>query len=227
MSVLDRLRSTQLSPRVAAFSIVGMLVVMTGVVMLVRQMADTAPVSAGKPAGISVTASEKKSASAARAGAGAGKDDPYQIIVERNLFRPVTGASPAPESPETAPPPPTPPQPPVQPMPLPVPSGKIDEVKKGVAFTGAVQIAGVQRALLENLQSKEARYTGQGESAFGYRVMSISSQLVVLEKNGLQFTLTLGENKPDAPPPAGKQGGQPGGQPGQQGGPEGQPRPEG
>lgn len=220
MSILERLRKTQLSPRIAVFSIVGLVVVMSGVVVMVRKMADTSPALAVKPAGINASAEEKKDKAETKAAAEARTEDPYAIIVERNLFKPVTAASLASDTAKPAPPP-APPKPPLPPMPVPAPSGNIDEVKKNIAFTGSVQIAGVQQALLENLQTKETRYTSQGESAFGYRVMTVSSQLVVLEKNGLQFTLTMGEGKPDAPAAAPKPGEQ---KPGQPGGPEGQPR---
>jgi len=211
-----------------------MVVVLTGVVITARKMAETSPVVAEKtaPASTDVKAKvvETKGGSKAKSAEESRSEDPYEIIVERNLFRPVTAASLAQSgSGGASGPPKTAPQSaPLPPMPV-APTGNIDEVKKNIAFTGAVELPDGQQALLENLQSKETKFVRQGESAFGYRVMTISSQLVVLEKNGLQFTLTMGENKPDAPAAgAPKPGGQPGqpGQPGQ-GGPEGQPRPSG
>lgn len=231
MSVLDRLRTTQITPRTAAYCIIALVVLLSIAVVTVRKMSDTSPVyavagkTASKSEGVDVKIDEKKGEKARAASRSA---DPYAVIVERNLFRPVTAASLASVAPNPpAPAPPT--KAPLPPMPI-APQGNIDEVKKNVAFTGAVGMPSGQQALLENLQTKETKFVGQGESAFGYRVVTISSQLVVLEKNGLQFTLTMGENKPDAPAPAaGKPGGQPGqpGQPGGPGGPEGQPKPGG
>lgn len=228
MSAIERLRSIQVSPRIAAYCMIALVVLLSGVVVTVRKMADTTPAyavagkSVPRSVGVNARADERRDIATGKKAAGS---DPYAIIVERNLFRPV-GAQPEPQGPKAAPPP-TGPKPPLPPMPV-APAGNIDEVKKNVAFTGAVGMPSGQMALLENLQSKETRFVSQGESAFGYRVMTISSQLVVLEKNGLQFTLTMGENKTDAPPAAGaKPGEQKPGQPGQPGGPPGQPRPGG
>ena len=226
MSVLDRLRTTQVTPRTAVYSIIVLVAVLGSAVVAVRKMADTSPVHAvaGKPAvksgKVDVKIDEKKAVSAKDA---LKAEDPYAIIAERNLFSPVgsssTASMPA-KLPTSAPPP----KPSIPPMTLPVPMGNIDEVKKHVAFTGAVGMPSGQQALLENLQTKETKFVGQGESAFGYRVVTISSQLVVLEKNNLQFTLTMGENKSDAPAAAAPK---PGGQPGQPGAPQVPPKPGG
>ncbi len=223
MSAIDRLRSIQVSPRIAAYCMIAMIVILSGVVVTVRKMADTTPAYAvaGKSGakGINARADEKKGKAGAVTASTSG--DPYAIIVERNLFQPVGAV----QQPGQGGKPATPPTPPAKPLlpPMPVaPAGNIDEVKKNIAFTGAVGMPSGQMALLENLQSKETRFVGQGESAFGYRVMTINSQLVVLEKNGLQFTLTMGENKTDAPAAPAKPGGD-----GKPGGPEGQPKPGG
>jgi len=225
MSMVDRLRSTQITPRTAIFSILALVVVLSGVIVTVRKMTDTSPAYAVAPktskgAGVDVKIDETRGSKVAAAAA---SDSPYAIIVERNLFRPVTGAPEQSGTPGGSKPPAPPVKPPLPPMPV-APQGNIDEVKKNIAFTGAVGMPSGQMALLENLQSKETKFVTQGESAFGYRVMTISSQLVVLEKNGLQFTLSMGENKPDAPAAPAKPAG---GQPGQPGGPEGQPKPGG
>lgn len=224
MSAIDRLRSIQVSPRIAVYCMIAMIVLLSGVVVAVRKVADTTPAYAvaGKSGatGINARADEKKGGPGAVIASKSG--DPYAIITERNLFQPVGDV----QQPSQGGKPTTPPPPSVKPLlpPMPVaPAGNIDEVKKNIAFTGAVGMPNGQQALLENLQSKETRFVGQGESAFGYRVMTINSQLVVLEKNGLQFTLTMGENKTDAPAAAPPK---PGGD-GKPGGPEGQPKPGG
>ena len=226
MSVLDRLRTTEITPRTAAYCIIVLMVVLGSAIVVVRRMADTSPVRAvpGKPAfrtgKVDVKIDERKGA---RPTDLAKCEDPYAVIAERNLFAPVAASSAAVAEPTKAPTP-APPKQGIPPMSLPVPMGNIDEVKKHVAFTGAVGMPSGQQALLENLQTKEAKFVGQGESAFGYRVITISSQLVVLEKNNLQFTLAMGENKADVPPPAAPK---PGGQPDQPGRPDGQPKPGG
>jgi hypothetical protein len=209
------------------YCVIAMIVILSAVVVTVRKIADTTPAyavagkSVPKSAGLNARADEKKDKPGT--GIASKSGDPYAIIVERNLFQPVTAGSLAQGGSQGAKPTPSPEvKTPLPPMPV-APAGNIDEVKKNIAFTGAVGMPSGQQALLENLQSKETRFVSQGESAFGYRVMTISSQLVVLEKNGLQFTLTMGENKADAPAAAPPK---PGGEQ-KQGGPEGQPKPGG
>jgi hypothetical protein len=231
MSAFDRLSSIQVSPRMAAYSMIALVVVLSGVVVTVRKVADTSPAYAvaDKPAAKSTGVNAKVDEKTDKAkGKESKADDPYAIIIERNLFRPVAvGSLAVTETQGAKPTPPPPVKSPLPPMPV-APAGNIDEVKKNIAFTGAVGMPSGQQALIENLQTKETRFVSQGESAFGYRVMTISSQLVVLEKNGLQFTLTMGENKTDAPPaPGPKPGEQKPGQPGQPGGPEGGHKPGG
>lgn len=220
MSIVDRLRSIQVSPRVAMYCLLAMIVLLSAVVVTVRKIADTTPAyavagkSGDKSAGVNARVDEKKEKSNPKPAAESKSEDPYAIIVKRNLFKPLTtgslaqGAKPTP-SPDV--------KSPLPPMPV-APAGNIDEVKKNIAFTGAVGMPSGQQALFENLQTKETRFVSQGESVFGYRVLTISSQLVVLEKNGLQFTLTMGENKPNAPaaaPPKPGSEQKPGGPPGQ------------
>lgn len=180
--------------------------------------------------------------------------DPYAVIVDRNLFKAVSlGGIAAPSSPgpgghaarpggkgSTMPlgvprggPPPGMAGP-LPPMPIgPRPGGNPDEMKRTVAFTGVIDTPTGTKALLENLATKEARFAASGESAFGFRVQSITDRTVLLEKDGMPFSLDLGENKSDADggskpggtppggaPPGGPQPGPPGGpQPGQPGGP--------
>jgi len=152
--------------------------------------------------------------------------NPYAVIAERNLFRPLTqlGPGPRPSSPTSPPPggkmpvlpagksggPPSP-----APRSPSSPPGSAD-FKKTLAFTGVVETPDGTQALIENIQTKECRFVKQGDNAFGCRVTNINSQILSLEKDGSSFTLNIGENKPDsggaAPPPGGgqpKEGGPP------------------
>jgi len=217
MSMLERLRTTEITPRKAAYAVAAMVVVLAGLVYAVSRMAAAPPgreeltPASQRAGGVRVTVDEKKAGAAApevRPQVG----DPYAVIAQRNLFQAVNVGSSAASggnqsrgaSGATRPTPA--PSPVLPPMPV-APMGNIDETRKNVAFTGSVRIGGVEQALIENLQTKEWRYVSQGQSAFGYRVMTVSPQLIVLEKNGLQFALSIGENKTDAPPAAAKPGG--------------------
>jgi hypothetical protein len=141
---------------------------------------------------------------------------PYAVIAERNLFRlsksdkgsatngGASKGTPSPGGPPKMPGIPPMPIPSIGPMP---PMGNMSvrpmggdggEAKKSIAFTGAVETPSGPQALLENIQTKESRFVGRNESAFGCRVCDISAQMVSLEKDGVRFTLAIGENKPDS-----------------------------
>ena len=100
-----------------------------------------------------------------------------------------------------------------------------DDFKKSLAFTGVVQTSAGTQALLENLKTKETRFVARGESAFGCRVANISQQSVMLEKDGAEFRLNIGENKSDTEPSAPKPGGEQ--KPPQPGGEQKPPQPGG
>ena len=173
--------------------------------------------------------------------------NPNVVITERNLFRPVGGTSGSSAKPEprlvvkavvpnvpgmmggrpgqlpTIPSGAAPPGPPPNQGPKPG-GGNANDFKKIVAFTGLVETTSGTQALVENIQSKETRFVSRGESAFGCKVVTISARSLTLEKDGSQFTLGIGENKPDSdgakPPPPGGGGGPPPNE-GRPGGPRG------
>ncbi|HUV04713.1 MAG TPA: hypothetical protein VMX94_06360 [Armatimonadota bacterium] len=215
MSIIDRLRSTQVSSRVAAVCI-GLLLLAAMVVVVAaknsassvppRPKAKTAkPAAKAKQVNVEVrerTPSDAKEKSKAKPtaqakpapqAAAAPKEDPYAVIVQRNLFRPVQPAA------VTPPPPPTPPKvTPLPPMPAGPPKPDVSEFKKTIAFTGLVETPTGRQALLEKFSSKETRFVAEGEEAFGCRLVKIAERSVTLEKDGSQFNLNIGENKPGA-----------------------------
>ena len=217
MKIINFLHSTQVSRRTAAICIGVLLLAAMAVVVAAKNSASSAParprVKTVKPAAkakrvdLQVRETSPKDAKAKSeakpAPQAAAKDDPYAVIVERNLFRPVQpGAATAP-TPSPGGGSPTPPPPPkVTPLP-PMPSGgkpsggDVGEFKKTIAFTGLVETLTGKQALLENLTSKETRFVAQGENAFGCRLVDIAEGSVTLEKDGSQFKLRIGENKPD------------------------------
>jgi len=108
----------------------------------------------------------------------------------------------------------------------------MDSVRKNIAFTGLIETPEGTQAMLENLSGKEVRFLRCGETAFGCRLVSVTPEAAQLEKDGIRFTLAIGENKPDTEPGSGaKTGSEPpkpsGGEPGKPGGPPGSPPPKG
>jgi len=222
MNIINRLHSTQVSRRTAAICIGVLLLAAMAVVVAAKNSASSAParpkVKTVKPAAkakrVDLQVREtsprdaKAKSEAKPAPQAAAKDDPYAVIVERNLFRPVqpgavTAPPPSPgggkEPGKSGGGPPPPPKAPTLP-PIPSggkPSGGDGEFKKTIAFTGMVETSTGKQALLENLTSKETRFVAQGENAFGCRLVDIAEGSVTLEKDGSQFKLRIGENKPD------------------------------
>ncbi|MDD3925688.1 MAG: hypothetical protein PHT33_03410 [bacterium] len=75
-------------------------------------------------------------------------------------------------------------------------------IRKSMAFTGVVESGGEKRALLENLSTSETRFAAQGEEIFGLRLAEIGERYIILEKDGSQVRLEMGENKSDSVPGA-------------------------
>jgi len=268
MSVIDRLRSIEVSTRTAVICVVVALLVATAVVLGAKNAANRKPAdSASKPKAqtntVKVKISERraslekhgkpsdKTGAKTNGGKQSARSKPsapavqgppvlrgsspargaYSVIAERNLFRPlVAGASPSqlpsaevkkPSAGSSGPKPNVPALPPQSGRGAPggPPSGGGGDSKKTVAFTGVVETPDGKQALLENLQTKETRFVKQGESAFGCRVVSIGPQVVSLEKDGSQFTLSIGENKSEAPAASPPAGGKPGPEKPPEGGP--------
>ena len=213
MSVVEQLRTTELTPRTTLFGICVMLLLAAGVVAGVLKVMNgtlAADNSHPHPPGHTLSTPVK----AMRAG-WPGKPD-YSVIIKRNLFKPVidnTAGAPAsgPGAPiipggnntsnttimkEIRPFTPSPPRPP----------------RPKLAYTGCVEFNGETYALLENLDLGAAQYIRQDSVAFGCKLVEIAPQSVKLEWRGETFTLNLGDNKTEVPtktenqPP--KQGGE-------------------
>ncbi len=200
MSVVERLRSTQVSTRAAVICIVAVLLGSTVVVIMAKNVVgNQQPRSTERRAKPEVDKARVKvdelDAPPSEAGSSPQANpakDPYAIIVARNLFKPLGASKPKPPAPGD--------QESLLPMPVAMPPDvNLDEIKKEIVFTGVVGTPDGIQALLENLATKETRFVAVDESVFGCRVVSISPREVLLNKGGAQFTLKIGENKPDAP----------------------------
>ena len=212
MSVIERLRSTQVSARAAAVCIIAVLLASIVVVITAKNVVSNQQPRLSQREGDSevnkarvrvneLDGQPPKAGSNTRASSekNPSNKDPYAIIVERNLFKPLGGSKP--KSGDTSPKPPAPGnQESLLPMFVAMPPDvSFDEIKKQIVFTGVVATADGIQALLENLSTQETRFVAVGDSAFGCRVVSISPREVLLNEGGAQFTLKIGENKPDVP----------------------------
>jgi len=221
MSLVNKLQSTDISPRTALFSIVVLVLATAGVLAVVmklinapassreRNEANLPPVT-GQPASVTARGPEKIVESSF-------SQPDYGVIVARNLFRPTETAVAVTASPS--------------PLPIPGPapatrSGSVPPLKLFVnnnpttppveqpklAYTGVVVIADETYALIEHLDTHEAQYVSKGGTAFECKVVEITPISVAIEYMGTPFTLKLGENKKEpepTPPPAAQQGNQP------------------
>ena len=240
MNLIGRLRSVEVSARAAMLSIGVLLAVVVVVIVVAKNAASTSaarptakPSVEAKRMRVNITQAKPKEPTPAPA-AKPKDSDPYSVIAERNLFRPVSGGG---AGPAAKPPTPGPPsggpvmavrRPGMLP-PMPIggapPSPPSDDFKKSLAFTGVVQTSAGMQALLENLKTKETRFAARGDSAFGCRLVDISQQAVTLEKEGAEFRLNIGENKPDTEASAAKPSGEQ--KPPQPGGEQKSPQPSG
>lgn len=188
------LRTTDVSPRAALFSIFGLIVVMTGAIFGIVKLMNRAP--AVEPA---VPPAALQSATFAPASS---KTTPvkvsrnYRLIVKRNLFRSTGKAAPAGSGP-------------LNPLPIGVLNAKNSATVTKIvppftppkptgpklAYTGHVEIAGVTYALIENLDQSVAQYTRVDGMAFGCRLTEIAARYVTLDQNGQKITLQIGDNK--------------------------------
>jgi len=239
MSLMTKLRSTEVTPRTALLSIAVLVLATAGVLTAVVKLMNGAhadkPDHTDRPA--PPVAMETYDPGKI-ADLPPGKPD-YTIIIKRNLFRPVEGAVATIVPPATANPLPPPlgkkpaSVPPFQPFANSTPAAPTVTPPK-LAYTGVVEIAGETYALIEHLESHEAKYVRLGGTAFDCKATEITARAVDLEYAGMPFTLNLGENKTEpapTPPPAAQPNNQPppgGGQPPAAGntGAEG-PRPDG
>jgi len=217
MSVVDKLRGTEVTPRTALLSIVVLLLATAGVLTAVVKVLNGPSSSAGTPekAGAPITAAKASGDGGKYAPAPAGKAD-YGVIAKRNLFhspRKIEVAAVAPVAP-----PPFPTKKQTEPF-NPFRSGPTtpEMTPPPLAFTGVVEVGGETYALIEHLESHDAQYVPVGGKAFGCTVTEINARAVSLEIGNTPFMLNIGENKTEpepTPPPAAQQNNrQPGGAP--------------
>ncbi|MGB9588441.1 MAG: hypothetical protein ACPL7O_09715 [Armatimonadota bacterium] len=232
MSVIERLRSTEVSTRTATVCLGVLILAMATIVLAsrgperVKAPTQTLEVSSKSRAAVSRPRTSSASGEPAtshthivveRASVPSDQEDPYAVIVNRNLFRAVKVGS-LPGSPTVGGkgngteegrkhtgPPPSGKFNGIEPLPMPGggrgvrPSGATEnEFMKSLAFTGVIDSPAGRQALLENITSKETRFVSKGENAFGCRVIDFDERRITIEKNGELFVLNIGENKPDA-----------------------------
>lgn len=226
---LNRLQNTQISPKVIAVCVVSFLVVASFGVLIVKKVVSQSPQPAADSS-VSVNLN-KTSTNMIKTSAQAGSDkivnnndkatvtasvdskDPYAIIVERNIFKPIGAAGGNSGVPGLV-------QiikpggilPPLTITTLPGFNGggfpgfgsrgsRGGGGAQKIAFTGIVETPDGIQALLENTATLETRYAGVGDSAFGMTVDEVTSRSVALRSNdGQSLNLRLGENKTDTPP---------------------------
>ncbi|MFA4015281.1 MAG: hypothetical protein RUDDFDWM_000361 [Candidatus Fervidibacterota bacterium] len=75
------------------------------------------------------------------------------------------------------------------------PAQSYQEKPKNITYTAFVLIGGKPLALLEDTSIKDGCYVGEGEYAFGVRVLRITPDVIEVEKDGQIFYYALGENK--------------------------------
>ena len=225
MSLVNKMQSTDVSPRTVLLSIVVLVLATAGVLTAVVKLMNAPAPSRGPqlvdlPPTPVATVSVPARGPDKSTGASPVKAD-YSIIVKRNLFRPtqtaVAAVTAPPPAVPIAPPPAKPPVvPPFKPLVNPAPATPPVAQPK-LAYTGMVEVGGETYALIEHLDTREAQYVRKGGTAFECKVVEVTPVSVAIEHMGAPFTLNLGENKKEetAPPPAAQSGNQPpsGGQP--------------
>jgi hypothetical protein len=190
MSVMSRMKSTDVSPKTALISILVFLLVAGGAIFgLVKLLTGSSGTTAAVEPDLRPAITAAAKAPAKNTAVPVTTDD--AIIVKRNLFR-LSGAPVGPIIPPNAdmPPPPfgnvAPVTPPAFVPPPPQPK---------LAYTGIVEIAGKNYALIENLESKMAEYICVGSMAFGYKLLDVNAEFATIEVTGQPVTLNMGANK--------------------------------
>jgi len=193
-----------MSTPVKALAAVGLVVVCAlGVAQLWQRARRQPSRPVGSPAGVDVRTPHATDATPRST-----RERDYAAIAQRDLFRPLVAApksagggggesaAPAGDSPakpvprpEGAPPPGGPPAP-ADPM-------------ADLALTGVVQVGDRLQVLIERISARTGRYVALHEEYEGFRVVLIGPSSAVLERNGKQYTLTMGGRQlAEAPPTA-------------------------
>lgn len=76
-------------------------------------------------------------------------------------------------------------------------SARRDPASDMIAPVGVVEVAGEIFVMLEDGRRGETVYRGVGQTAFGYLVRAIDGNQVKLEREGREYRLELGDNKPE------------------------------
>jgi len=125
----------------------------------------------------------------------------YELIWKRNIFREMTSEG-APASANVVrrsslTPPVLPPASVVvkEGQPSVKPAQSYPEKPKNITYTAFVLVGGKRLALVEDTSIRDGCYVGEGEYAFGVRVLRITPEVIEVEKDGRIFYYTLGENK--------------------------------
>lgn len=227
MSIFDSMRNQEVSPRLAAACIIGLLAVsVTGILLVKRAVSGpVAPVESSKVQLLQSNAKDVKASPPAQNGekGTSPAEDACAIIISRNIFRPIAalpnGSVSNPASPAQADKPAVavtalPPMPVVvQPR-----SGsagfegrsmfgfRMGRGGRSIAFTGIVETSEGMLALIENPATSETRFVAVGDRVFGMDVLEVGARSVLLElSDGQTIRLAMGENKPDSPASTGRQ----------------------
>ena len=227
MSTLERMRSTQVTPKTAAIAI-GALLVLCGIAIFgVRALVSgsSEPTTSSQPSALprspmvanvdvkegAATPDTKKQDPKPAAPA---VDDPVKSIANRNMFQAVSAdASDTSGSTDNAPgfgrrsrrgnlPPMALGELPVLPSIAGLDMALMPRGGQGaasLAYTGLVEIPNGRLALIENTATAETKYVGVGDSAFGMTVTDVSPRSVSLDGGGQQVRLAIGENKSQNP----------------------------
>jgi hypothetical protein len=226
MSVVDNLKSTQVTPKTAAIFAVITLIVVGGIICIVKsvmmppQNTELATEITNRSPEVKVTLKDSvKTSTPAKAKKNtitAKPVDACVLIAQRNIFKPLVSSGPAVPGGNKPIPPITLgviPSMPGGPGGMRGPGGP-DQGKSKIAFTGIVQTPEGVMALLENTATNETKYVRVGDNAFGASVTEVSPSAVTIISEGQPVRLALGDNKISTPPPAATPPGAPG-----QGGP--------
>ncbi len=224
MSVVDNLKSTQVTPKTAAIFAVITLIVVGGIIFIVKsvmmppQNTELATEITNRSPEVKVTLKDSvKTSTPAKANKNtitAKPVDACVLIAQRNIFKPLVSSAPAVPGGNKPIPPITLGVMPSMPGGMRGPGGGPEQGKSKIAFTGIVQTPEGVMALLENTANNETKYVRVGDNAFGASVTEVSATAVTIISEGQPVRLALGENKISTPPPAATPPGAPG-----QGGP--------
>lgn len=209
---MKSIRNKELSPRTTAISLIVFVIVCVLIGYLVvkaKSNNPSAPVESADETAAPIVKTEKKAEVKAEE-ADKKASDPYDIVAERDMFKPIASSSGSrvgrsgPLAPMS-----------VNGLPGDMAanfgrSSRSDSSR--LAYTGYVDTPDGPMALIENTSSKETKIVWIGDSAFGMEVWDITPSKLYMQSGFRSVELAMGENKtasaPAAPAaPAAKPGG--------------------